>query len=139
MDLIGEVNKILADISLPLKVSLKFEDFDIKEFKIQKNLVNSDPFLISSDKKIKIFLRFPFYVHENDGASVICSEEQYNAFLIAPEFLIKKIKVTPLQMLEITCENCTLVAFPGLSFGWGIYQDNRQIVQHNGLDEGIEF
>lgn len=62
MGMIEQANEIVKAITLPKEVRLKFEDFDIKGFKVQTYVVKSDPYLISSDKSLKIYLRFPFYV-----------------------------------------------------------------------------
>lgn len=139
MSLSSQASSVLRQLDLPLEVSIKFEDFDIKDFKVQNYLVKSDPYLISNDGKIKIFLRFPFYIQSKDNAAIITNEENFKYFGDMSKIIIQSIAITDIQVLEIKCMDATFLAFPGISYGWGIYKENELIIQHSGIDEGIEF
>ena len=140
MEILKKAQSKINEILLPLEFDLKFEDYDIKNFQVQNYLVKSDPYLLSKDGKIKILLRYPFYFQSGEKACVVICEENFKEFDVNDTFIIKKIRVTDLQTLEINCDNATFLALPGVYLGWGIYVvNNKPLIQHCGIEEGIYF
>ena len=49
------------------------------------------------------------------------------------------MEVNELGILVIRCDACIFQCLPGTSFGWGLYAGPKEIMQHYGWGEGIEW
>lgn len=132
-------NFLKNKLKFPVKVKLQFDDFDIKNFEIQKNKVKSEPYLISAESGLKIQIQSPFYIGTPSKSCLIVEEETFAFLNISTEMQITQIEISDDQILEITCDSCKIYCLPGVAFGWGIYINKELVAQHYGLDEVIEF
>ena len=128
----------LLSVSYPVKGFIKFKDYDIKNYKLQDYLVDSDPYFLSNDNSLKIILRYPFFIRTIDGSTLIQSEEEFTK-LNLNEFNILNLKVNEFEILEIFCDkNLAILALPSLYSGWAVFKDGKELAQHHGYNEGIE-
>lgn len=128
-------NEILKKFTYPIEVNLSFNEV------LNGELKSVEPHLLQVDVKspLKILLNFPFYLHFQGNAALIFEEEIFTKLKIKKRFNIESIVINEFLIMEIRCKECTLIALPGLYFGWGVYQNGKEILHHHGWDEGIEW
>jgi hypothetical protein len=135
MNTIKRANEILNKLPYPITVNLTFKEV------LNGDLKSVEPHLLQEDIKfpLKILLNFPFYLYTGKNAALIFEEEAIIKLKIKTRLNIESIIITELFIMEIRCKECTLIALPSLYFGWGIYKNGKEILQHQGWEEGIEW
>jgi len=122
-----DASQKLKKIKLPLEMEFVFED-------------NSEPYLIetANEQPLKITLVSPFYVFKDGNGALVDNPEVLSKINVPEKIKIEDILITDLLVLQLTCNGFTLLVMPGLYFGWGFYQNNKEILHYHGWDEGFE-
>lgn len=126
MEQIEMANEILSSIEYPISAKYYFDESGA-------SLISSD------DQNYKITLGKTFFVKNGKSSSLINNNEEIINLELATIFSIKSIKINSFFIMEIYLDSYLILNFPGIYFGWGVYKDGRQIIQHEGWKNGIEL
>lgn len=134
MNGIAKANEILKEFPYPFNVSLKFEQT------WEGKIAPLDPFLECLPKNIRIILRQPFFYTGSESRSAwIDGKSTFHSIEPRTEFQVTSMWVDELGVLIVSCGDRTFRCLPGIAYGWGIYVGNKELLQHYGWEEGIEW
>lgn len=126
-----EINNLIKNITLPKLFNLVLERIDGNNFaklEYQDDLEN-----------IVVNLGFPFYLCEKERCALVGSPEDIHKWKLRSKFKVISLNVNSNQILELKFEEGVLLALPAMYFGWSIYLNDRQLIQHEGWDGGLEY
>jgi hypothetical protein len=130
-----EPNSLLSLIPKNFEAVLQFRS--VGETIESTNAV--DPYLFWREKGLRIILRQPFLFEQNDRHVLVDSETTFRLIAQSSKFSVLSLRVNETGALIVECRACRFTAFSGVSFGWGIYLGNRELMQHYGVGEGLEW
>ncbi len=115
MNVIKHANDaIKKSVNCQFKAKLLFSDLiNGRQEKVEPYLSERE-----SSQSLKIILNFPFFLCYGSQSTIVTSEEIIDRLAIEKYFEIQSIEVTEQQVLEISCKEGTILAFPGIGYGW---------------------
>lgn len=129
----AEANSALNEIRLPANAQILF-------LANPDNPALFDTSLKLQDSDVIIDLLAPFVFTNADGTALIRTKESFEEVEERADFKVTAIRVDDNERLIISCEHSiTFECLPGVYIGWSVYREGKELVQHHGWGEGVEW